>query len=149
MAGTNVPKPSADDLKKHVMEVFKDATKDCENQMLKAEFRRLGSSYDCLNKCASDMFNFLAEMGHLDTVIELFKPCSGILSEVAVFTMVITLYSSTRKANTVLKVYRKMLANGVEPVSYTYTTLICVLASDFSKAVYLRLAKKYFLETFG
>ncbi|KAL6184359.1 hypothetical protein ACLB2K_045761 [Fragaria x ananassa] len=79
----------------------------------------------------------------------MFKPLSnlGILPPVAVFTMVISLYSGTSKAESALKVYHQMIAVGVNPVFYTYTQLIWVLATDFSKVRYLRLAKKYFLET--
>nr|XP_011464673.1 PREDICTED: pentatricopeptide repeat-containing protein At1g06710, mitochondrial-like isoform X1 [Fragaria vesca subsp. vesca] len=94
------------------------------------------------------MFNFMADINHTDSAREMFKPLSdlGILSEVAVFTIVITLYSGSRKAESALKVYHHMIASGVKPVSYTYTQLTCVLSTDFSKAKYLRYAKKFFLE---
>nr|XP_011464678.1 PREDICTED: pentatricopeptide repeat-containing protein At4g19440, chloroplastic-like isoform X2 [Fragaria vesca subsp. vesca] len=130
MAETSFPNSSAEDLKRHVMEIFQDATNDCEDEELKVQM-------------------FDADMGETDKAREMFKPLShlGILSHVAVFTIVISLYSGSRKAESALKVYHQMIATGVNPVSFTYTQLICVLATDFSKLKYLRLAKKYFLET--
>ncbi|XP_004309934.1 PREDICTED: pentatricopeptide repeat-containing protein At1g06710, mitochondrial-like [Fragaria vesca subsp. vesca] len=148
MAETSSRKSSADDLKKLAMKVFEDATKDCEDEELKRVFRTVGSCYDSLNNWAVQMFSFMADIGHTDNAREMFKPFSdlGILSEVAVFTIVITIYSGSRKAESALKVYHHMIASGFNPVSYTYTQLICVLSTDFSKAKYLRYAKRFFLE---
>ncbi|KAL6180091.1 hypothetical protein ACLB2K_046759 [Fragaria x ananassa] len=149
MAGTSSPNSSADDLKKHVMEDFKDATKDCEDEELKRFFHTIGSSYDSLKNHAVTMFNLMVDFGLTDKAREVFKPLSdlGILSLVAVFTIVISSYHTSRKTESALKVYHRMIATGVNPASFTYTHLICVLAEDFSNVKYLRLAKKYFLET--
>ncbi|PRQ21140.1 putative pentatricopeptide [Rosa chinensis] len=148
MADSNSPNSSADDLKKHVMDVFKDATKHCEDESLKRIFGTIGRSYDSLNDFSIELFNSMADTGIIDRAREMFKPVSdlGILSPVAVFTIVILMYAGSRKANSALKVYQHMIATDVNPACYTYVQLICVLATDFSNVKFLRYAKKYFLE---
>ncbi|KAL6184577.1 hypothetical protein ACLB2K_045978 [Fragaria x ananassa] len=149
MAETSFPNSCAEELKKRVMEIFEDATKDREDEELKSLFCTIGRSYNSLNEFAIQWFGLMADIGNTDKAKEMFKPLSdlGILSHVAVFTIVISLYSGSGKAKSALKVYHHMIATGVNPVSYTYTQLISVLATDFSKVKYLRYAKKYFLET--
>ncbi|KAL6184592.1 hypothetical protein ACLB2K_045993 [Fragaria x ananassa] len=95
------------------------------------------------------MFNLMVDFGLTEKAREVFKPLSdlGILSLLAVFTIVISSYHTSRKTESALKVYHRMIATGVNPASFTYTHLICVPAEDFSNVKYLRLAKKYFLET--
>ncbi|KAL6184589.1 hypothetical protein ACLB2K_045990 [Fragaria x ananassa] len=123
MEDTSLPNSSADDLKKHVMKVFEEATEDREDLSLKG---------------------ILA-----DETKELFKPQpeSGILTDVAVFTIVIWAYTYVDKTEAALKVYRQMIATGVSPTSYTYIILITSLATHSSIDVsFLGYAKKYFLE---
>ncbi|XP_062029810.1 pentatricopeptide repeat-containing protein At1g18900-like [Rosa rugosa] len=141
------PNSSADDLKKHVMEVFEEATKDCEDEYLTRVFGTI-ADYNSLNGCAIKLFDAVGGIGITDKAKELFKPVSnlGILCPVAIFTMVIMIYSDARNAKGALKVYRHMIATGVTPVSFTYTILISTLAQDFSDVKFLGYAKKYFLE---
>ncbi|PRQ21152.1 putative pentatricopeptide [Rosa chinensis] len=148
MAETSSPNSSADDLKNHVMKIFEEATKDCEDECLKSVFGTIGRSYDSLNDYSIMLFNTMADTGIIDRAREMFKPVSdlGILSPVAVFTFVIMLYAGERKAKSALKVFQHMIATGVNPACYTYVQLITVLATDFSNVKFLRYAKKYFLE---
>ncbi|PRQ21151.1 putative pentatricopeptide [Rosa chinensis] len=148
MAETSSPNSSADDLKNHVMKIFQEATKDCEDECLKAVFCTIGRSYDSLNDFSIKLFNSMADTGIIDRAREMFKPVSdlGILSPVAVFTIVIMTYAGNHKAKSALKVYQQMIATGINPACYTYVQLICVLATDFSNVKFLRYAKKYFLE---
>ena len=84
-----------------------------------------------------------------DETKELFKPQpeSGILTDVAVFTIVIWAYTYVDKTEAALKVYRQMIATGVSPTFYTYIILITSLATHSSIDVsFLGYAKKYFLE---
>ncbi|XP_024172268.1 pentatricopeptide repeat-containing protein At1g06710, mitochondrial [Rosa chinensis] len=144
MEGTSFPNSSADGLKKHVMKVFEEATKDCEDKVLK-EIR----DYDSLNKYAIQLFNILANNTLAEEAKELFKPCSdsAVLPDVAVFTIVIRAYAYAGKTKAALKVYQQMIATGVDPTSCTYTILITSLATDSSSDVnFVGYAKKYFLE---
>ncbi|XP_004309931.1 PREDICTED: pentatricopeptide repeat-containing protein At2g18940-like [Fragaria vesca subsp. vesca] len=146
---TSLPSSSADDLKKHVMRIFKEATKDCEEDtVLKRMFVSI-RDYDNLNKHAIQIFFVLTESGLADETKELFKPRpeSGILTDVAVFTIVIWAYTYANKTGAALKVYYQMIAAGVAPTSCTYTILIISLATHSSSDVnFVRYAKKYFLE---
>ncbi|XP_061988005.1 pentatricopeptide repeat-containing protein At1g06710, mitochondrial-like [Rosa rugosa] len=144
MEDTSFPNSCADDLKNHVMKVFEEATKDCEDKVLK-EIR----DYDSLNKYAIQLFNILANNTLAEEAKELFKPCSdsAVLPDVAVFTIVIRAYACAGKTNAALKVYQQMIATGVAPTSCTYTILITSLATDSSSDVnFVGYAKKYFLE---
>ena len=131
MAETSFPNSWAEDLKKRVMEIFEDR----EDEELNSLFWTIGRSYDSLNDLAIQWFGLMADMGNTDKAKEMFKPLSdlGILSHVAVFTMVISLYCGSRKAESALKVYHHMIATGVNPICYTYVQLICVLTTNFRK----------------
>ncbi|XP_024172241.1 pentatricopeptide repeat-containing protein At5g14770, mitochondrial [Rosa chinensis] len=141
------PNSSADDLKKHVMEVFEEATKDCEDEYLTRVFGTI-ADYNSLNDCVIKLFDAMGGIGISDKAKELSKSVSNldILSPVAIFNMVIMIYSDARNAKGALKVYHHMIATGVTPVSFTYTILISTLAQDFSDVNFLGYAKKYFLE---
>ncbi|KAL6180105.1 hypothetical protein ACLB2K_046773 [Fragaria x ananassa] len=115
MAETSFPNSCAEDLKKRVMEIFEDITKDREDEKLNSLFWTIGKSYDSLNDFAIQWFGLMSDMGNTDKAKEMFKPLSdlGILSHVAVFTMVISLYCGSRKAESALKVYHHMIATGM------------------------------------
>ncbi|KAL6176557.1 hypothetical protein ACLB2K_053190 [Fragaria x ananassa] len=105
--------------------------------------------YDNLNKHAIQIFFVLTESGLADKTKELFKPRPelGILTDVAVFTIVIWAYTYANKTGAALKVYHQMIAAGVAPTSCTYTILIISLATHSSSDVsFVGYAKKYFLE---
>ncbi|PRQ21167.1 hypothetical protein RchiOBHm_Chr7g0236221 [Rosa chinensis] len=97
---------SADDLNKHVMKVFKDATKDCEDKVLEEMFDAIGD-YDSLNEYAFHVFSILADSGMPDEAKELFKPRSelAVLPDVAIFTIVIRAYANAGKINAAHQVY--------------------------------------------
>ncbi|KAM5575371.1 pentatricopeptide repeat-containing protein [Rosa sericea] len=148
MEDTSSPNSSSDDLKKHVMKVFKDSTQDCEDIFLKKQFEMLGD-YDSLNNYAILVFDSMANSGMPDEAKELFKPRSelAVLPDVAVFTIVIRCYAYAGKTKAALMVYHHMLASGVAPASVTYFILITALAKDSSSDVtFVGYAKKYFLE---
>ncbi|PRQ21178.1 putative pentatricopeptide [Rosa chinensis] len=134
MEGTSFPNSSADGLKKHVMKVFEEATKDCEDKVLK-EIR----DYDSLNKYAIQLFNILANNTLAEEAKELFKPCSdsAVLPDVAVFTIVIRAYAYAGKTKAALKVYQQMIATGyflemldkgMKPHSASYMTVFNAIA---------------------
>ncbi|XP_024175424.1 pentatricopeptide repeat-containing protein At4g31850, chloroplastic [Rosa chinensis] len=148
MEDTSSHNSFADDLKKRVMKVFKDATKDCEDKVLKKMFDSIGD-YDFLNSYAFHVFRTLANSGIPEEAKELFKPCSelAVLPDVATFTIVIWDYANAGKTNAAHKVYQQMIAAGVAPTSCTYSILITALATDSSSDVnFVGYAKKYFLE---
>ncbi|XP_062028408.1 pentatricopeptide repeat-containing protein At1g22960, mitochondrial-like [Rosa rugosa] len=144
---TSSPNFSVDDLKKHAMKVFKDATKGYERVYYK--FLMI-HNYDDLNEYAISVFdalvidNFFTEQAR-----ELFKPRSGlpVLPDVAILTMVMITYASSGNTNAALMVYKQMLATDVTPTSLTYAALITALTTDSSSDFkYVGYAKKYFLE---
>ncbi|KAM5575365.1 hypothetical protein ABKV19_014369 [Rosa sericea] len=138
----------ADDLKNRVMKVFEEATKDCEDKVLKEMFDSIGD-YDSLNKFAIQMYNLLANFGQANEAKELFRPLSvpAVLPDVAVLTMVILVYAHASKTKAALKAYQHMIATGVTPTSATYNALITAFAEDSSSdSSFVGYAKKYFLE---
>ncbi|KAM5575362.1 protein Rf1, mitochondrial-like [Rosa sericea] len=143
----DTPNSSDEDLKKHLMKVYEDVTKDCEDKELRKIFDWI-VDYDALNANAIHMFSSLADCGFRDEARELFKPHSEqtTLPEVAVFTMVIMAYAANGKTKDAHKVYQQMIASGVTPTAYTYTLIICGMAKDFSDSNFVGYAKKYFLE---
>ncbi|PRQ61036.1 putative pentatricopeptide [Rosa chinensis] len=150
MGDTACPNSCADDLKKHVMEVFEEATKDSEDFVLPLKFSMI-RNYDDLNEYAIQIFNSMANDDLLDEAKELFKPLSdqGVLPDVAALTIVIGEYAFAGEIKAALKVYQRMLATGVSPTSHTYTLLIMALVTDSSDVNYVGLAKKYFMEMLG
>ncbi|XP_024169455.1 pentatricopeptide repeat-containing protein At5g65560 [Rosa chinensis] len=128
MEDTSFPNSSAD-----VMKVFKDATKDCEDKVLKKMFDSIGD-YDSLNKFAFQFFGILVNFGIPEEAKELFKPRSqlAVLPDAAIFTIVILAYANAGKTKAAHKVYQQMIATGVAPTSCTYTILIMALATDSS-----------------
>ncbi|KAL6184595.1 hypothetical protein ACLB2K_045996 [Fragaria x ananassa] len=144
---TSPPSYSDEHLKKHLLKIFKDVTKDCEDKQLRKLFDTI-VDYDALNTQAMYMFSAVVDCGSLDEARELFKPLPGqvTLPEVAVFTMVIVAYTCARKTMDAHKVYQQMIASGVTPTAYTYTALISGFAQDMSNLDSVRYAKKYFLE---
>ncbi|XP_024168973.1 pentatricopeptide repeat-containing protein At5g61990, mitochondrial-like [Rosa chinensis] len=135
-------KSEMDVLKEHVMKVFEDATRDCEDENARARFREIGEDYESLSKCAFDLFNALVRKGLNEEAKELFKPLldTAILPDEAVFIIVI-LFSRTK--SDALKVYEHMLAYGITPSSCTYNLLIATLSLDPN---FIGHAKKYYLE---
>ncbi len=61
------PNPSAEDLKRRIMEIFKNITKDCEDERLKTVFHAVEMSYNSLNDCAAVMLKTMTYMGDGDT----------------------------------------------------------------------------------
>ncbi|XP_024175436.1 pentatricopeptide repeat-containing protein At2g01740-like [Rosa chinensis] len=148
---TSSPNSTSDDLKKHVMKVFKDSTHDCEDIFLKKQFEML-CDYDSLNNYAILVFDSMANSGMPDEAKELFKPRSelAVLPDVAVFTIVIRCYAYAGRTKAALKVYHSMLASAVAPASVTYSILITALAKDSSSDVtFVGYAKKYFFGNVG
>ncbi|XP_004309933.1 PREDICTED: protein Rf1, mitochondrial-like [Fragaria vesca subsp. vesca] len=149
MEDAGLPNSSADDLKKHVMKVFEEATKDREDIYSKYMFDPI-RDYDSLNENAIRTYHVLAaDSGLADETKELFKPRpeSGILTDVAVYTIIIWAYTYVDKTEAALKVYHRMIAAGVSPTCCTYIILIDSLATHSSFDVsFLGYAKKYFLE---
>ncbi|XP_062028404.1 pentatricopeptide repeat-containing protein At4g38150-like [Rosa rugosa] len=147
MAETEVK--CADDLEKHVMKVFEEATKDCEDKELNEIFDMI-RNYDDLNEYAISVFNSMANDKFIEVARELFKPRSestAVLPDVAIYTVVIWACISAGKIMAAHRVYHHMIANGVAPTSCTYIILINTLATNSSSDVsFVGYAKKYFLE---
>ncbi|KAM5575339.1 putative pentatricopeptide repeat-containing protein [Rosa sericea] len=139
--------PNYDDLKNHVMKVFEDATKDCEDKGMKKVFDSIGD-YDSFNNYAIEMFGAMENLSLGDEARELFKPLSdrAILRDVAVYTVVIRAYAVAGKTKAVLKAYQHMIATGIAPSSLTYTILIMALVVDYSDYNFVGYAKNYILE---
>ncbi|KAM5575380.1 pentatricopeptide repeat-containing protein [Rosa sericea] len=131
---------SADDLKKHAMEVFKEATKDCEVKDMKEKFDMI-QDYSSLDKSEFMFFNSMVNSGFLDEAEELLK--KAILPVVAVHTYVIGVGVAAGNTNAALKAFQHMSASGVAPNSYTYAVLIKGLTADPN---YCGDAKKFLLE---
>ncbi|XP_062030262.1 pentatricopeptide repeat-containing protein At5g61990, mitochondrial-like [Rosa rugosa] len=147
MADTSSPNSAADDdLKKHAMRVFKEATKDCADIVFEIKFDMI-RDYESLHQCAVGLFKSIANTGLVDFPEEL-KALSeaAILSDVAVHTIVIGEYFTARKTKAALKAFQHMIATGVAPKSCSYSLLITALALDFSDPNFLVNAKKYFME---
>ncbi|XP_004301375.1 PREDICTED: pentatricopeptide repeat-containing protein At1g62930, chloroplastic-like [Fragaria vesca subsp. vesca] len=141
---TSPPNARADDRKKHLMNIFRDVTKDCKHKQLRRMFDEF-ADYDALNSSANLMFSSMVDCDFLDEARELFKPLPDqvTLPEVIVFTMVIQMYTIARKTMDAHKVYQQMIASGVLPTAHTYTTIILATTLDPNFVGY---AKKYFLE---
>ncbi|XP_062028416.1 putative pentatricopeptide repeat-containing protein At1g12700, mitochondrial [Rosa rugosa] len=139
--------PNYDDLKNHVMKVFEDATKDCEDKDMKRVFDSIGD-YDSFNNYAIEMFGAMENLGLGDEARELFKPLSdrAVLRDVAVHTVVIRAYAVAGKTKAVLKAYQHMIATGIAPSSLTYTILINALVVDYSDYSFVGYVKNYILE---
>ncbi|XP_004301366.1 PREDICTED: pentatricopeptide repeat-containing protein At4g38150-like [Fragaria vesca subsp. vesca] len=144
---TSPPNSYVEDCKKHLMNIFEDMTKDCEDKNSRNFFDNI-RDYDALNAKAIQIFCSMVDFGFLDEARELFKPLSGqvTLPQVVVFTMVISTYVDNRHIKDAHKVYQQMIASGVTPTTYTYALLICGFALDHSNLDYVGYAKKYFLE---
>lgn len=138
-------KTEMDMLKEHVMKVFGDATKDCEDNDVQERFRKIGKDYESLSNFAFTLFEALVNIGLNEEANDLFKPLleTAILPDEAVFTIVIHIYGASKTKGDALKAYEHMLAYGITPSSCTYNILIATLALDPN---FLGLAKKYFLE---
>ncbi|TQD70711.1 hypothetical protein C1H46_043755 [Malus baccata] len=82
--------------------------------------------------------------GQVDQANEFYKQNKrGIIPDVAIHTVVIEAYANAGKANSALKAYKHMLANGVDPNLYIYSVLIKALAADSD---FILTARKYFLK---
>ncbi|PRQ17268.1 putative pentatricopeptide [Rosa chinensis] len=145
MAKPHPLKSEMEMLKEHVMMVFEDATKDCEDENVQARFREIGEDYESLSKCAFDLFNALVRTGLNEEARELFKPLleTAILPDEAIFTIVIHIYGAGNIMGHALKAYRHMLSYGITPSSCTYNLLIATLSLDPN---FLGHAKELFLE---
>ncbi|KAL6177489.1 hypothetical protein ACLB2K_049015 [Fragaria x ananassa] len=74
MAEPSILKSEMDMLKEHVMKLFEDATKDCEEENVQERFRQIGDDYESLSKYAFNLFNALVRRGLNKEARELFKP---------------------------------------------------------------------------
>ncbi|XP_024172276.1 uncharacterized protein LOC112178350 [Rosa chinensis] len=124
----DTPNSSDEDLKKHLMKVYEDVTRDCEDKELRKIFDWI-VDYGALNANAIHMFSSLVDCGFCDEARELFKPHSEqtTLPEVAVFTMVIMARPRmlTRYAK---KYFLEMLDRGLKPQYQPYMYVIDVIA---------------------
>ncbi|XP_004301381.1 PREDICTED: putative pentatricopeptide repeat-containing protein At1g31840-like [Fragaria vesca subsp. vesca] len=136
------------DLEKHVMRVFEDATKDCVDMELKEQFDIMIGDYGSLNQYALGMFDSMVRNDMVDQGRELFRPVTmlGTLLDVAVYTIVILVYAHAGKIRDALKVYHHMLSTAITPTAYTYTVLMIVIGRDSSGADFVGYANKFFLE---